>query len=570
MLRRNIQTDDGLVNGAQGTVVGFDWGAGGHARRRDPDAIFVQFDDPRVGRMFRIQAGEEVQSEGPVRIEPVVARFKGTNGASLTRRQYPMCLAWALTIHRVQGLSLDRAVIDLGDSCWLPGQAYVALSRLRSLDGVALLDLDEAAVRHVAPEVIQEYQRLRIYPLNDASGPSARPNLTTGQEALDRLWSAVDGPEQHDPPPPPDSPDLCVPASPDGPLSPTPPALDEVGAGGLSPDIVEVVPPGVDVEQQRRDIVERRALSLRRRHELFTVRNVAGDGDCLFRALANLRFGDENYMQKEMRVATAQFAALHWGFFQTSVVFVAPNGSDIAFADRWDYVRRFSVPGNLWSSFGEVRALANVLQVRIRVWSLNGEEDLFWPSHVYPSASPQSFPEYNILFTGNHYQSLVPRGAIPSHLCVTPEADRRAVTAEAGHNWHRALALVGIACAAALAGTGNMWYGHDMSTWPPSNIVDAATGEAATLSWFYMPLILYALGVDCPRFTFHRPPIFLHFVNRFTAEFQRRGITWESLQESGDVDGDFHLTAAKQEELIDMLPGLTLEIAQYVYDLQHR
>jgi hypothetical protein len=90
------------------------------------------------------------------------------------------------------------------------------------------------------------------------------------------------------------------------------------------------------------------------------------------------------------------------------------------------------------------------------------------------------------------------------------------------------------------------------------------------LCWFYLPLILYALGVDCPRFTFHRPPIFLHFVNRFTAEFQRRGITWESLQESGDVDGDFHLTAAKQEELIDMLPGLTLEIAQYVYDLQRQ
>jgi hypothetical protein len=83
-----------------------------------------------------------------------------------------------------------------------------------------------------------------------------------------------------------------------------------------------------------------------------------------------------------------------------------------------------------------------------------------------------------------------------------------------------------------------------------------------------MPIILAALGVDCPTFTFQRPPEFEHFVNRFRNKFRRLGITWASLQEEGHVDGDFHLRAPKQEELFALLPRLQLEIAQYVHDLQ--
>jgi len=52
--------------------------------------------------------------------------------------QFPLRLAWAVTIHKAQGKTLDAAVIDLGSRAFAPGQSYVAFSRLTSLDGLYL------------------------------------------------------------------------------------------------------------------------------------------------------------------------------------------------------------------------------------------------------------------------------------------------------------------------------------------------------------------------------------------------------------------------------------------------
>jgi hypothetical protein len=54
-----------------------------------------------------------------------------------TFTQYPLKLAWAITVHKSQGLTFDKAIIDIGDA-FASGQSYVALSRLRSLDGLIL------------------------------------------------------------------------------------------------------------------------------------------------------------------------------------------------------------------------------------------------------------------------------------------------------------------------------------------------------------------------------------------------------------------------------------------------
>jgi ATP-dependent DNA helicase PIF1 len=103
-----------------------------------------------IGTVVRIAGGTvRVEVEGEqFDVEPAVwERFRYAYDAgsrSLTREivaeftQFPLRLAWAVTIHKSQGQTYDRAVIDLGSGAFAPGQTYVALSRLTSLDGLYL------------------------------------------------------------------------------------------------------------------------------------------------------------------------------------------------------------------------------------------------------------------------------------------------------------------------------------------------------------------------------------------------------------------------------------------------
>ena len=52
--------------------------------------------------------------------------------------QIPLRLAWAITIHKSQGMTFDQVVIDMGRGAFAPGQTYVALSRCRTLNGIIL------------------------------------------------------------------------------------------------------------------------------------------------------------------------------------------------------------------------------------------------------------------------------------------------------------------------------------------------------------------------------------------------------------------------------------------------
>ena len=68
-------------------------------------------------------------------------------------RQIPLRLAWAITVHKSQGMTLDEAEMDLSQ-CFVPGQGYVALSRLRSLEGLYLRGINSMALR-IDPRVVK-------------------------------------------------------------------------------------------------------------------------------------------------------------------------------------------------------------------------------------------------------------------------------------------------------------------------------------------------------------------------------------------------------------------------------
>jgi ATP-dependent exoDNAse (exonuclease V) alpha subunit len=73
--------------------------------------------------------------------------------------QLPLKLAWAITIHKSQGLSMDAAEIDLS-ACFEPGMGYVALSRVRTLGGLKLLGINELSLR-VSERILQFDKEIR-------------------------------------------------------------------------------------------------------------------------------------------------------------------------------------------------------------------------------------------------------------------------------------------------------------------------------------------------------------------------------------------------------------------------
>ena len=73
--------------------------------------------------------------------------------------QYPLRHAWGLTIHKSQGMTLERATINAGRFIFSPGQTYTALSRVRSLDGLSLVDFEPNKVI-VDPSVTEFYRVL--------------------------------------------------------------------------------------------------------------------------------------------------------------------------------------------------------------------------------------------------------------------------------------------------------------------------------------------------------------------------------------------------------------------------
>jgi ATP-dependent DNA helicase PIF1 len=117
MLLWNMDQNAGLVNGSRGVVVGF------------------QGDKPQVKFL-----------NGAIElIEPHSWECETMEG--VMRRQIPLALGYAITIHKAQGATLDSALIDVGVTTFECGQAYVALSRVKSLDSLYIWSFDPAAFK---------------------------------------------------------------------------------------------------------------------------------------------------------------------------------------------------------------------------------------------------------------------------------------------------------------------------------------------------------------------------------------------------------------------------------------
>ena len=114
MFIANISIENGIVNGTQGIIHDF----------------VGEDNQPRIKL-----------TNGVIKRIPLHC-WQSEDYPNITIKQYPIVLAWATTIHKIQGTSLDSAIMDLGNNIFEAGQIYVALSRVRSLQGLYLTNFN--------------------------------------------------------------------------------------------------------------------------------------------------------------------------------------------------------------------------------------------------------------------------------------------------------------------------------------------------------------------------------------------------------------------------------------------
>ena len=161
MLLINKDIEAGLVNGSRGVIVNF----------RTDKVPIVQF-----------------LHGDPVAIER--HRWTSNDSSALHREQIPLRVAYAITIHKSQGSTLDCALVDIGSSTFEFGQAYVALSRVRSLESLYIHTLDAAKIR-AHPTVTRYYEELLEAVDAPSSPKTTAPPSDFGADLTNEGWRTV-------------------------------------------------------------------------------------------------------------------------------------------------------------------------------------------------------------------------------------------------------------------------------------------------------------------------------------------------------------------------------------------
>lgn len=130
MLRTNLNVKSGLVNGALGTVTGIFYKENSTSFDT-PEVIFVKFDNYKGSTIYD-EEDEHNIINGSV---PIFRISRSYN--QMKRTQFPLIVAYAITVHKSQGLTLDKAIVQLGQCEQSLGISYVALSRVRKIEDLA-------------------------------------------------------------------------------------------------------------------------------------------------------------------------------------------------------------------------------------------------------------------------------------------------------------------------------------------------------------------------------------------------------------------------------------------------
>ena len=328
MLRRNIDTKVGLVNGAIGTVLSI-----------TPQYVTVNFDNVPA----------------PCRIEKVKSRFMVMKNFYVYRKQFPLILAYAITIHKCQGLSLDCAIVDLSDEVFSDGMAYVALSRVRSLDGLFLTAFDPQSIG-VSVSSLEEVNRLRKthrpdLSLYDVPHVSKRKRKLTGVDrgvAPGPKKVVVNATSEED--------DGCVITHTETPAV-SPFSFHSVDVQWQQSACQQL---GLQYTTQTRARAGGPTVPLTR-PDMRSVRRIQGDGNCLFRAFSYILTGSEEqhlavcHAVLDHMINNAQFFLGHHLTGHNSVQsYIASTGMD---------------QDGTWGTDIEMLTLAHLLQTPVLSYS---------------------------------------------------------------------------------------------------------------------------------------------------------------------------------------------------------
>ncbi len=128
--------ENSLVNGSRGVIVDF-------INKVNENVV----NNVVIKEEERIPVVKFLNIEKPVHVGYEVWTHEDKNGKSVTKRQIPLILAWALTVHKTQGCTLDYVELNIGKNIFEAGQTYVALSRVKDPSGLFISALDTSKIK---------------------------------------------------------------------------------------------------------------------------------------------------------------------------------------------------------------------------------------------------------------------------------------------------------------------------------------------------------------------------------------------------------------------------------------